>query len=602
MRFKNQLLITITATVLVCLVFSITIARSTFSSTLLDSKKQLLTSESHYIELFLLNDEIDSNMLDSYAENHNVRVTIIDDLGNPLYDSMVDPDEMENHYYRSEIKGARAGETSFGIRKSSTTHYNTLYSATYFDDLKMYIRTASNIEELNVWDTQFLKQLLPFIFVLAVGIFILSYILIGIITRPVHELAEAANHYRHGDFTSKTAIEKPYEFARLSSVMNHMADDISEQVNKLTDDRNTYSSILSSMVEGVLVTDNEKRITLCNRAAIAMFGLDVTEPVSLMGLFSDINFDTTVTSAMKENVPSKYVLSRFGHLSGETAKIIGGGENRTYQVIIAPISHNEIVTGSVITFNDISELKHLENVRKDFVSNVSHELKTPLTSIAGFSGILVKEKLDEKKIKKYASIIEKNTLQMKGIIEDLLTLASLEKEDAQIEMRNEDISNLIEDSIGSCEYRASEKNIKIEYKNKQSLSMYCSASLLRQAIINLLTNAISYSENNKTVEIETFECDKSYKIRVTDHGVGIPRKDQDRIFERFYRVDKARSKSSGGTGLGLSIVRHIMSLHGGTVSLESKEGVGSVFTLTVLKERLDMSVIKDKSKSLYPNS
>jgi len=600
MRFKNQLLLTITTTVLLGLIFSITIARSTFSSTLLDSKKQLLVSESQYIEYYLINDEMNPTKLDNYASKHNVRVTIIDTEGKPIYDSMVDFNDMENHYYRAEIKGARAGDTSYAIRESNTTHYNTLYSATYFPSSQTYVRTATNIEELNIWDTRFLTQLLPFIIVLAIVILVLSFILIGVITRPVQELASAANKYRRGDFSSKTAIEKPYEFARLSSVMNQMADDINEQVNKLTDDRNTYSSILSSMAEGVLVTDGEKRITLCNRAAIAMFGLDVTEPVSLMGLFLDINFDTTVTNAMKKNKTSKYILSRFGHLSGETAKIMGEGESRTYQVIIAPISLRDEVSGSVITFNDISELKHLENVRKDFVSNVSHELKTPLTSIAGFSSILVKENLDEIKRKKYAAIIEKNTLQMKGIIEDLLTLASLEKDDAQIEMKSENISSLIEESIDSCEYKANEKNIRIEYKNKIDINLFCSAFLLKQAILNLLTNAISYSEKDKTVIIETFEGDRDFKIRVSDQGVGIPRKDQDRIFERFYRVDKARSKSSGGTGLGLSIVRHIISLHDGSVSVESREGIGSTFTLTLLKENQDMSVIKEKNKGFYP--
>jgi two-component system phosphate regulon sensor histidine kinase PhoR len=600
-RFKNQLLITITVTVFLVLILSITLARSTFSSTLLDSKQQLLASESNYIESYLIEDDMSPIKLDNYASTHNVRVTVIDVEGKPLYDSMVNYNDMENHYYRTEIKSAREGKTSYAVRVSNTTHYNTLYSATYYESSQIYVRTAANIEELNIWDTRFLTQLLPFIIVLAIIILILSFILIGIITRPVQELASAANKYGRGDFSSKTAIEKPYEFARLSSVMNQMADDINEQVNKLTDDRNTYSSILSSMVEGVLVTDGDKRITLCNRASIAMFGLDVTEPISLMGLFSDIKFDTIVTTAMNENKSSRYVLSRFGHLSGETAKIIGDGEDRTYQVIIAPISQRDEVSGSVITFNDISELKHLENVRKDFVSNVSHELKTPLTSIAGFSSILVKEELDEIKSKKYAAIIEKNTLQMKGIIEDLLTLASLEKEDVQIEMRFENIAELIEESIDSCEYKAREKNISIEYKNRMDIDLYCSASLLRQAILNLLTNAIAYSDNNETIMIETSEGDKDYKIQVSDHGVGIPKKEHDRIFERFYRVDKARSKSSGGTGLGLSIVRHIMSLHGGSVSVESCEGLGSTFTLSLLKERVDMSAIKEKSKALYPH-
>ena len=600
MRFKNQLLITITVTVLVVLIFSITLARTTFSNTLLDSKKQLLADESSYIENYLVEDVLIPKDLDDYSRLHNVRVTIIDDTGKPLYDSMIDYNDMENHYYRPEIKGAREGVTSYAIRKSNSTFYNTLYSATFFPTSKTFVRTAANIEELNIWDTRFLTQLLPFIIILSIIILLLSFLLIGVITKPLQELATAANKYGRGDFSEKTAIEKPYEFARLSSVMNQMADNINEQVNKLTDDRNTYSSILSSMVEGVLVTDAEKRITLCNRAAIAMFGLDVTAPVSLMGLFSDINFDTTVTASMKESIPSKYVLSRFGHLSGETAKIIGDGDYRTYQVMIAPISQNNEVAGSVITFNDISELNHLEKVRKDFVSNVSHELKTPLTSIAGFSSILVKENLDDKSMKKYAKIIEKNTLQMKGIIDDLLTLASLEKENAQIEMKNENIVSLIEESIDSCEYKASEKNIRIKYNKTKDINLYCSASLLRQAILNLLTNAISYTEKEKTVIIDTIESENDYQIKVIDQGVGIPRKDQDRIFERFYRVDKARSKSSGGTGLGLSIVKHIMSLHGGSVSVESREGFGSIFTLTILKERLDMSAIKEKSQTYYP--
>ncbi len=602
MRFKNQLILTITSVLLVVLVLSITIARSSFSSTMLDSKKKMLSLQTQYIETSLFDDKstIDEDVLNNYAKFHDIRITLIDDDGTPLYDSEVDHEDMVNHYYRDEIKRARLGETSTSVRDSETTFNNTLYSATYFPGKKIYVRTATNIENLDIWDTQFISQLLPFVLILLIIILIISYLLISVINKPVQELANAANQYGRGDFKAKTAIEKPSEFARLSSVMNEMADDISEQIDKLTDDRNTYSSILSSMVEGVLITDKNKRITLCNRAAISMFGLDVTKPITLLKIFSDVDFNTAVATVIENNKPTKYVLSRFGHLSGETAKIMGEGEDRTYQVIIAPVCTQNIVTGTVITFNDISEIQHLEEVRKDFVANVSHELKTPLTSIAGFSDILVNGDLDEEKSKRYAKIIEKNSLQMKGIIEDLLTLASLEKNDSKIEMKSESLNDIINGAIESCEYKTKEKNIKIIYSSKEIPQVICSKSLITQAVLNLLTNAISYSDAGKTVTVDLIYDSKNYSIIVKDEGCGIPRMYQDRIFERFYRVDKARSKSSGGTGLGLSIVRHIMSLHGGSVSLSSEVGRGSTFTLTIPKERLDLSTLKDKSRSLYP--
>ena len=577
---------------------SVTLARSTFSSTLLENEKSLLASETQYIKSNLI--ESSSSKLDDYAFSHDIRITLIDDKGVPLYDSMSDIEDMENHYYREEIISARTNTNSFATRTSNTTRYNTLYSATYFPDINLYVRTATNIESLNVWDSRFIRQLIPFLIVIAIVILIIALILISIINKPVAELAEAAHQYRHGEFKYKTAIESPYEFSRLSSVMNQMASDIEEQVNKLTDDRNTYSSILSSMVEGVLVTDKNKRITLCNRAAINYFGLDVTEPVTLIGLFSDIKFDTQVSNAMRDNVATSYIFSRFGNLSGESAKIVGEGEDRTYQVIIAPISYKGECSGTVLTFSDVSELKHLENVRKDFVSNVSHELKTPLTSIAGFADILVHGDLDSEKTKKFAAIIEKNSLQMKEVIDDLLTLASLEKDNIQIEMNLEELSPIVSEAIESIDYKKREKNISIETDIPDSLNIYCSKSLLRVALVNLLTNAISYSESNQSIKISAKETEKDFLISVRDHGVGIPKKDQLRIFERFYRVDKARSKSSGGTGLGLSIVNHIMSLHGGSVSCESREGVGSIFTLSIPKERLDISILKDKSKALYP--
>ena len=600
-RFKYQLIVTIFCTAFVILISSITIARSSFSATLLESTKSLLRGEASYIEQVILASADPTDNLISYAKAEDIRITLIDQKGNPTFDSMVDYTTMENHFYRPEIKSAREGLPSDAIRKSITTGHNTLYSATYFPSIHGYVRTAKSIEELNVWDAQFATTLIPYVIIITSLILLVSLILITLFHRPLKELEEAAREYQHGNFKKKTAIEKPLEFERLSSAMNAMATDIETQIEKLTSDRNTYSSILSSMNEGVLLIDTNKRITLCNRSAIHYFGIEVTKPLTILAFFRDIDFDTAVSTTLKNNTTSRYILSRFENISGESALLMGEGKELTYQVIIAPIDQEGEVSGAVITFSDITELKHLEEVRKDFVANVSHELKTPLTSIAGFSNLLVKGAEDAKTSLKFARIIEKNAQQMKGIIEDLLTLATLEKENSHISMHEESLSSIIEESLASVAYKKVAKNMIINFENEADVTLFCSASLMREALVNILSNAIAYSDTDKTITIHTYIQPTNYVIDIIDQGFGIPVIDQGRIFERFYRVDKARSKSSGGTGLGLSIVKHIISLHGGTVSLTSEVGKGSCFTLTIPKERPELTYIKEKSKDLYPH-
>lgn len=586
---------------MVILLTSITIARSSFSATLLQSTQSLLHGEASYIEQVILASDNQTTTLRSYAKAEDIRITLIDETGQPTFDSMVDYITMENHFYRPEIKSAREGETSFAIRESITTGHNTLYCATYFPSIHGYVRTAKSIEELNVWDAQFAKTLIPYLLIITSFILIVSLILITLFHRPLKELEEVAREYQHGNFKKKTAIDKPLEFARLSSAMNAMATDIETQIEKLTTDRNTYSSILSSMNEGVLLIDTSKRITLCNRSAIHYFGFEVTKPLTILGFFRDIDFDTAVATTLKNNTTSRYILSRFENISGESAQLIGEGNDKTYQVIIAPITQEDAVSGAVITFSDITELKHLEEVRKDFVANVSHELKTPLTSIAGFSDLLVKGTQEAETTLKFARIIEKNARQMKGIIEDLLTLATLEKENSQISMQDESLAAIIEESIAAVAYKREEKHMIINFEDEAETTLFCSASLMREALVNLLSNAIAYSPREKTITIHTYMKSQNYGIDIIDQGFGIPVIDQGRIFERFYRVDKARSKSSGGTGLGLSIVKHILSLHGGSITLTSTVGKGSCFTLTIPKERTELTYIKDKSKELYPH-
>lgn len=608
MKFRNQILSIIVASLVLVLILSVAFARTIFSRTIIESEKISLSNQCNYIESSgLINDTAG---LDEYALDHNVRITIIDKDGNPIYDSYVNYMLMDNHLYRSEIVSARDDGDGNSIRESASTHHRTMYSAKFFPESNLYVRVASNIEELNVWGSQFISSLLPVLSLITLLIVILVIVFNHYLSKPVRILTEAADRYGKGDFTQKTDIRNPEEFALLSHTMNNMAMHIDSQIKALTEDRRTYSLMLTSMIEGVICTDANKRVTLCNSAAIKMFGMEVAINSNLMEILGDRKLDIEVEKVIKTGKAVNYSMIRFGNYNGDTASILGEGKQRYYKVVIAPIVEEKGVSGIIMTINDVTEVLHLEEVRKDFVANVSHELKTPLTSINGFSELLMNPDLSKEEIKKFANIISKNSQNMKQIVQDLLILASLEKEGTNIPMKLENVRLIIKEAVETATFKAEEKDmsIKVSYlssngenlSEKEDIELYCSGNLLRQAISNLILNAIAYSGSSTKVWVRIASLKDDISIAVEDKGIGISRIHQTRIFERFYRVDKDRSRSSGGTGLGLSIVRHITDLHQGTLSLESEVGQGSTFTILIPKQQQDLSLLKEKSHNLYP--
>jgi len=600
MKFRSQIIsLSLFSMVLIAFIV-LMFSRKAFQETLLEEKLSTLNRQCDYLAETNLIGRFDE--IDLYSQEHKVRVTLIDNEGNVFYDSETNPKDMDNHYYRNEIKKAREFGKGSEVRFSNTLKIETIYFAKFVDN-DFFIRVATPLNLISVWDKAFFNKIIPLILLILFVLTIINLVVIFYVSKPLKKLDEACKEYQEGNLKFKTSIETPKEFHDLSSTMNEMARTLDEQVVKISNDRNLYSLILRSMAEGILVLDNNKNILMMNESSKEMLNIQDYSKIKTLEIFGDVELELLIDQIIKgtKDSASKEVI-KLGHLHGKTASLVGEGKQKTYTLNLSPI-YTEMdykITGLVMTLIDITELKRVDKIKKDFVANVSHELKTPLTSINGFSEIIVNSKLEEESLKKYSKIINRNAKQMKGIIDDLLVLASLEDNKTKPVMVFSNIGLILDECIESVGFKSKEKNIKIEnlYKGKEQI--YCNPNLITQAIINLLNNAINYSDENKTIVVAVNSSPKTMEIMIKDQGWGISYSDQQRIFERFYRVDKTRSRDTGGTGLGLSIVKHICILHSGRIKVSSILKEGSEFTIELPKEQ-NLVNIKEQEDLLYEN-
>ncbi len=364
------------------------------------------------------------------------------------------------------------------------------------------------------------------------------------------------------------------ETTRLRSLAGAIADSTArhhEHLATIETERDELAAILQSMVEGVIVLDNQLRIRSINRSAAAMFGSPAADPSGKTLLQALRTTDLSdfaervraAPSALEENITLYRESVRYLQVHGISLALQSAGPG-----------------GVLLVLNDISRLKQLEQVRKDFVSNVSHELKTPVTSIKGFVETLIDGAIeDRERARHFLRIILKQTDRIHDIIEDLLSLARLEQNEAPIRTNRCDVSQIVDASLDVCRISAQDKAIKIRQTFSGGRKIICNANLVEQAVTNLIDNAIKYSPSGTEVIVEVVVLPAQASVSVIDQGPGIPDRDLSRIFERFYRVDRARTRDIGGTGLGLAIVKHIAIAHGGEVEVKSRLGKGSTFTL-----------------------
>jgi two-component system, OmpR family, phosphate regulon sensor histidine kinase PhoR len=393
------------------------------------------------------------------------------------------------------------------------------------------------------------------------------------ITRPIDDIRAGAERFAAGDLSGRIPVPESAEIGALAESLNSLARQLGEKIRDVEKQRNAQAAVLGSMVEGVLAVDQDERIININSAAGQLLHLSLVEARgrNLREVIRNPALQQFVARALASESPVEddVVL----HDDGETYVQAHGTRLR---------DEKSRGIGALIVLNDVSRLRRLENVRRDFVANVSHELKTPITSIQGFVETLQDGAVDKpEEARRFLGIIAKQSDRLSTIIEDLLQLSRIEQdsERGQIALETGALRGVLSAAVQACQIKADGKTVAIDLACDPALTAIINPTLLEQAVVNLLDNAIKYSEPGKSIRLEADASKGEIRISVQDRGCGIEREHLPRLFERFYRVDKARSRQLGGTGLGLAIVKHIVQAHQGRVTVDSTPGQGSTFTI-----------------------
>ncbi len=498
--------------------------------------------------------------------------------GTVLADSDSDPAAMGDHSDRPEVRKAAGGGVGVSIRHSATLNEEMMYVAVPLAQdgrVTAVVRAAIPLTLVN----QALSDLYWRI-ALAAAIVAVLAALIGLyvsrrISGQMREIKEGAERLAGGDFTYKMYVPRTLEFAAVAESLNTMAEELDEKIGTLTSERNEREAVLASMVEGVLAVDSDERIIALNDAAAALAG--VTPHEAEGHLVQEVLRNPDLQHVVAETLS--------GHRTVEADIVMRvGADERSLQAngTLLRAGDGEASAGAVVVLNDVTRLKRLEAVRRDFVANVSHELKTPVTSIKGFAETLEDGALDDPETaRRFVGIIVGQADRLNSIIQDLLSLSTLEQREGEsrLTLEDADICEVVRVAVEVCEPKAQAKHIQIDVACAACLLSSVNVQLLEQAVVNLIDNAVKYSPEGSAVEVGLTERPEEVVIFVVDHGPGVPREHLPRLFERFYRVDRGRSRDLGGTGLGLAIVKHIAQAHGGTVSVDSIVGRGSTFRI-----------------------
>jgi two-component system, OmpR family, phosphate regulon sensor histidine kinase PhoR len=509
------------------------------------------------------------------------RITVILPDGTVIGDSEEDPPQMNNHANRDEVRLAILEGIGSSTRFSRTLRKQMVYVAVAVndnDDLAGVVRTSKPVPELAASLRRVYGDLVLAGLAVALFSMILTFLVARWINRPLSELTAGAARFAAGDLDHRLPVPEIEEIGALAVAMNEMASELGSRIGTITRQRNELEAVLSSMVEAVIVVEPDLRIARINRAAAALFQIDAQESVckTVLEITRNLDLDRFVSRVMESEEPQEDDLVLSGSEANERYLQVHG--TRILDAGGADI-------GALVVLNDVTSLKRLENVRRDFVANVSHELKTPITSIQGFVETLRDGAIaDRETAENFLDIISRHSDRLNAIIDDLLALSRIEqgKEHGEIALSVESVIEVIDSAVNICQTKADEKQIEVGVFCDEDLRVTMNPPLLEQAIVNLVDNAIKYSEPGCKIQILAEKTESETVIRVIDSGRGIPREHLDRIFERFYRVDKARSRKLGGTGLGLAIVKHIVNAHSGRMSVESRIGAGSTFTIHLL--------------------
>lgn len=503
------------------------------------------------------------------------RVTVITSSGVVLADSQADPSEMENHAGRPEVREAFASGEGRSIRHSKTIGRDLLYLAIRQDlssGPPVVLRFAIPLQQIDAELQEVRTRLWGaslVILLLAGGA---SLLVSRSFSSRVERLKVFSRRVADGDFAPLRVEKRRDALDELAESLNETAGRLDQTIRSLTEERNLSSAILGSMVEGVAVISSDERLVFANQAFSQILGHSATAIEGRTAV--EAIRQTDLLTAIRE------VLAGCDTVHCEVT--MGTVRPRSFAATTSAVRSGNS-SGAVLVLYDISEVRRLERVRRDFVANVSHEFKTPLTAIQGFAETLLGGALeDEKNRRRFLEIILEHAGRLARLTDDLLKLSQIEAERLELDSRAVPVSELVAACLDTARFRAEQKKLTLRVECPSNLPMaLADRGRLSEVLQNLLDNAIQYTPPEGQITVRARAEDHRIIFSVSDTGIGIPQSDQARIFERFYRVDAARSREVGGTGLGLSIAKHIVEAHGGRIWVESKVGQGSDFYFSV---------------------
>ena len=515
---------------------------------------------------------------DKMGKQQNLRITIIDNNGKVYGDSELNLKEIENlknHLDRPEIQEAIKNGIGVSKRYSSTLKKDMLYMAIPFGKNKRigFLRYAIPISYIKIIGEKIKKTIILALLLVFILSLFFSLITLFIVSKPIKELTEIAKNIAKGDFSKKPLRYSGDEIGVLSKTLTYMADEIKNKIDIIKQETAKLNTVLSSMSEGIMVVNEKGNIVLMNPSLQKIFLVDIDPKDKIpIEVIKNHKVQEVVDKIIKEK--QKFTT---------TEVFIDYPVDKILKINAVPIIKNDLIEGAVLVFHDITELNRLENIRKDFIANVSHELRTPISNIKGYAETLLEGAMEDKEnAKEFINIIYQESNRMANLIEDLLDLSKIESGKIKMNFSKIEIEPIIKRSISVLENSIKNKKLSVNINIQNGLPKIIADDIrLTQVFLNLLDNAIKYTDEGGKINIEVFKTDGFVQVNITDTGIGIPEKDLSRIFERFYRVDKARSRELGGTGLGLSIVKHIILAHNGKIWAKSKLGFGSTFSFTI---------------------
>jgi|MudIll2142460700_1097286.scaffolds.fasta_scaffold32667_1 two-component system phosphate regulon sensor histidine kinase PhoR len=519
--------------------------------------------------------EIESRLF-QLARITQSRVTLIDDNGRVLADSDEEAFKMGDHIHRPEIEEAKVRGTGRSIRYSDTLGEQMMYVALTVRErggITGYLRLARPLVEVRKITEAFNRILINSFLLIVISSLFIAFLFSYKLSSPIREMEQFTDRLRRGEGPGTLIIESSDEMGQLAKNINYLVEELRSQVKSANEEKGKVEAAFASAIEGVIILNSLDRVESVNRSMKGLIG----------DQYGDILKKTPIEAF--RNIDLQKALDRFKATGKPVSEeiVLGTGTPIILDVNITSIPG--VTAGEekiMLVFHDVTRLKKLEQVRVDFVANVTHEIKTPLTSILGYIETLEAGAIDDKETAgKFLQTISRHAQRLNRLLEDLLTLSSIELGEMKFQFESVALGGVMEGVLNFMELKAREKKLSVEKKIPETLPLLrADRDRMTQVFLNVLDNAVKFTPEGGTVRIEASETGQDeVVVRITDTGIGVPRDEVDRLGERFYRVDKTRSRELGGTGLGLSIVKHFMLAHRGRMEIESQLGRGTAVSL-----------------------